>query len=334
MTATGSSASSANLAAGSQPSSGASTASLWKPPSGPGAQAGRIVIPHFVGASASSTSVRQLLRRLCHELAAGAGITDEIPDDYEKLREAFPAFLEKAAASKHLVILIDAVNQLDVALQAHAMRWLPDTLPAGARIILTTLPGPALDALRARRQPPVEVPLPALQASDQAAIMDGYLARYRKSLDAAQRSALLGKADAGVPLYLLTALEELRTLGTYEEIAGRIRALPDRVRPLFAWILERLERDPGFRDQEGRLVGPGLVGPYCSFIAVGRLGHGAGRTGGAGLTRRPGQRDSAGRARECRRLAAPVAALPDVARRAAGLLPRPAPRGRTGTVSC
>ena len=237
-----------------------------------GSSAGGLVIAHFVGASAASTSVRQLMRRLCHELAASAGITDEIPDDYDKLLEVFPSFLEKAAASTRVVILIDAVNQLDVAPNAHAMRWLPDKVPPQVRVILTTLAGPALEALRARRQPPVEIALPALQASDQSAIMEGYLARYRKSLDAAQREALLEKADAGVPLYLLTALEELRTLGTYEEITRRIRALPDRIQPLFAWILQRLEDDPGFRDEQGRLVGRELVRHYCAFMAAGRSG--------------------------------------------------------------
>jgi hypothetical protein len=73
-------------------------------------------------------------------------------------------------------------------------------------------------------------------------------------------------------LFLLTALEELRTLGTYEEITRRIHELPDRVPALFAWILERLERDPGFRDEHGRLVGSELVRPYCSYIAIGRSG--------------------------------------------------------------
>ena len=235
-------------------------------------RAGVVVIPHFVGASARSTSVRHLLRRLCHELAEAAGSTDEIPDDYEKLREVFPKLLEQAADARHVIILIDAVNQLDAALQAHAMRWLPDRLPSGARVILTTLPGPVLDALRARRQPPAEITLEPLDARDAAAIMDGYLARYRKSFDAVQRRELLAKADAGVPLYLLTALEELRTLGTYNEILTRIQELPDRVPALFVWILNRLERDPGFRDQDGHLIGPDLVKPYCSYIAVGRSG--------------------------------------------------------------
>jgi hypothetical protein len=232
----------------------------------------RIVVSHFVGASAASTNVRQLLRRLCHELAAAAGVTDEIPDDYDKLREAFAALLEKAAAEKQVVIVIDAINQLDASLQAHSMRWLPDALPPNARVILSCLPGAVLNALRARRQKPAEVALHPLNESDATAVMEGYLARYRKSLDAVQRGALLGKKDSGSPLYLLTALEELRTLGTYEEITNRIRELPDQVQPLFTWILDRLERDPGFRDAAGNLTGRELVQRYCVTIAIGRSG--------------------------------------------------------------
>ena len=40
-----------------------------------------IVIPHFVGASQGSTSIRLTLRRLCHELAEAAGTEDQIPED-------------------------------------------------------------------------------------------------------------------------------------------------------------------------------------------------------------------------------------------------------------
>lgn len=236
-----------------------------------------LVIPHFVGASAASTNARQVLRRLCHELASGAGVNEEIPDDYDKLREALPKFLEEAAATKHVVILIDAINQMDAAHNAHAMRWLPDELPENARIIMSTIVSPttsipALDALRERRQPPNEVALRALNASDATAIMEQYLDRYRKTFDMDQRSALLGKSGSGTPLYLLTALEELRTLGTYEEIKDRIEQLPPETRPLFLWILERLENDEGFRDEDGHKIGFQLVNRYCSYLAIGRSG--------------------------------------------------------------
>lgn len=162
------------------------------------------------------------------------------------------------------MILIDAINQLDPAFQAHAMDWLPDRLPANVRIILTALEGPAVQALRARRQPPVELPLPALAESDELDIIQGFLDRYRKALDAEQCGLLLAKPEADKPLYLLTALEELRTLGTYEEITKRIQELPGEVKPLFVWILDRLEKNDGFRDEQGQLVGHELVHHYCS----------------------------------------------------------------------
>ncbi len=235
-----------------------------------------LVIPHFVGASAASTNARQVLRRFCHELAVGAGIAEEIPDDYDKLREAFSKFLEQAAAAKHVVILMDAINQMDPAHNAQAMRWLPDELPDNARIIMSTIksdpPVPALNALRARRQPPVEVELRALDESDATAIVQQFLDRYRKTFDSEQRALLLSKSGSGTPLYLLTALEELRTLGTYEEIKDRIKDLPEETRPLFLWILSRLENDEGFRDERGRTIGANLVRLYCSYLAIGRSG--------------------------------------------------------------
>jgi hypothetical protein len=232
-----------------------------------------LVISHFVGVNA--TNVRELLRRVCHELAAGAGLGDEIPADYEGLRNALPELLEKAAAKKHVVLLVDAINQLDPADGAPGMTWLPDRLPGNARVILTAVPSPSLEALRARREPPQQEPLGPLKKEDATAIIDAFRARYRKELDEEQRDLLVAKEDVkegGGPLYLATALEELRTLGTYEEITDRIRELPDRVKPLFRWILERLEKDDGFRDEHGRPIGPGLVRAYCSYLAVGREG--------------------------------------------------------------
>jgi hypothetical protein len=231
-----------------------------------------LVLPHFVGASAASTNARQVLRRLCHELAAGAGINEPLPDDFDNLKETFVKFLEQACAKRSILILIDAINQMDLAHNAHSMRWLPDALPANARVIMSTLPGEALDALRARRDPPAEVALRALIESDATAIVDEFLSRYRKTFDSHQRTNLLRKSGSRNPLYLLTALEELRTLGTYEEISQRIEELPEETQPLFTWILERLEKDDGFRDCFGKRIGQEVVSRYCSYLALGRSG--------------------------------------------------------------
>jgi hypothetical protein len=233
-------------------------------------RAADLLISHFVGVNA--TNVRELLLRLCHELAVGAGLSEDFPADFDGLRQELPKLLEKAAGQRRVVLLIDAVNQLDSAYDGPGMAWLPDHLPPDVRVILSSLQGPALESLRARRQRPIEVTLPALDGKSASAIVDGYLRRYRKELDDTQRACLLAKAEARNPLYLVTALEELRTLGTYEEISTRIKSLPDQIGPLFRWILQRLEKDDGFRDARGEKVGRGLVRHYCSYLALGRHG--------------------------------------------------------------
>jgi WD40 repeat protein len=230
----------------------------------------KLVIGHFVGASPGSTNVRRTLRRLCHELVEGAGFVAEIPDDPEKLRAAFPEILKRACAKMRVVLLIDAVNQFDLG--SSDLSWLPEKLPDNARIIVTTLAGPALDGLRRRNLPPREVTLPPLLPNDVDAIIEEFLHRYRKSMTSEQHAMLRAKAEAITPLYLLAALEELRTLGRYEEITDRIRELPGTTQRLFGWILKRLEKDPGFCNAEGRLVGANLVSGFSGYLAASQHG--------------------------------------------------------------
>jgi len=132
---------------------------------------------------------------------------------------------------------------------------------------------PSLAVLRRREGQIREINLRPLTRDDSLAIIHGFLKRYHKRVSAEQVEALLGKPESGSPLYLLVALEELRTLGTYEEITHRIQQLPGEVRPLFRWILvDRLENDDGFRDSDGQKIGHDLVRKYVSFIGVSRHG--------------------------------------------------------------
>ena len=111
-----------------------------------------------------------------------------------------------------------------------------------------------------------------LTSNDREAIIEHFLTRYRKTLEPNQRAALLSKADAGMPLYLLAALEELRTLGTFEEITSRITELPPTTQGLFTWISKRLENDDGFRDAGGRQIGKDLVCHFFELLAASRNG--------------------------------------------------------------
>ncbi len=236
-------------------------------------QPSTLLIRHFVGASHGSTDMRRTLQRLCYELKAGCPyITAEVPDDPEKLHDAISDFLRQASNRIRVVILLDAVNQFDPTSHSANLRWLPEELPANVRVILSVLDGPVLEELRRRSDKPREIGLQPLTTVDGEAIIEQFRKRYRKTLSDTQRTALLSKSDAGTPLYLLAALEELRTLGTYEEITSRIAELPPTTHELFAWILERLENDDGFRDASGRRLGRELVSRFAALLGASRYG--------------------------------------------------------------
>ena len=232
-----------------------------------------LLIKHFVGASPASTDMRRMLLRLFHEVKEGCpGLTAEIPKDLEEFRIVFPDLLKQACARKRVVLLIDAVNQLDPGPHSSLLHWMPGQLPPNARVILSALDGPALEELRSNPNPPREIRLDPLTAADGEAVIDQFSKRYHKKLEPEQRAALLAKTDAGMPLYLVAALEELRTLGTYDEISRHISQLPPVTRDFFRWILNRLENDDGFRDPSGRRAGHDLVSRFSSLLCASRYG--------------------------------------------------------------
>ncbi|MFW6105672.1 MAG: hypothetical protein ACOC7P_03730, partial [Chloroflexota bacterium] len=245
------------------------------------------------------TDLRRSLRRLCHEIyqqcdfesltqARLSQVSDDseearekrraieeefyIPQEPQELVRKFHDFLKLASASHRVVLVIDALNQMDAADNAHAMYWLPYQFPPIVRIIVSTLEHPALDVLRRRGKEVKEKTLEPLSENDSLAIVQGSLSRCHKEMTDKQVQALLAKKDRGNPLYLLATLEELRTLGTYEEITERIKELPEVVPELFIWIFQRLEKDPGFRDAQGNHIGPELVRGFASLMAVSRYG--------------------------------------------------------------
>jgi len=231
-----------------------------------------LLIQHFVGASAGSTDIYRTLRRLCHELKKSCpDIKDDIPVDTGHLIIAFKNFLLKACVKNRVVIVIDAVNQFDPHTLGDKLSWLPAELPSNARIIFSAPVCPTEDELNGYFQLQ-EVKLALLDPTDAEAIIVQFLELYRKKLEPVQRIALLAKADAGLPLYLTTAMEELRTLGTYEEINQRIAELPPTTTELFAWILKRLETDDGFRDDSGNQVGHKLVPRFSALLGSCRYG--------------------------------------------------------------
>ncbi|KPK41246.1 MAG: hypothetical protein AMK72_15430 [Planctomycetes bacterium SM23_25] len=116
-----------------------------------------LVLPHFVGASPSSTDLPLMLRRFCHALRSHFGLAEPIehgdqgdeaaqghpaprtvPEDAERLPGAFGEFLEAVPEDRRAVLIIDAVNELNEAGHAHEMHWLPAELQPNVKIIVSS----------------------------------------------------------------------------------------------------------------------------------------------------------------------------------------------------
>ena len=267
------------------------------------------ILPTFIGASTGSTDLRRTLRRLCHGLANASGNTEPLPLDIKELITHFQKLLNEAAqetvrTTRRIILVFDALNQFDETDGAHWMNWLPRDLPPGVRIIasvIAPLEGGKEHqtlAILGNRKDTEVLPLAALKWQDTVRIIRGYLKRYSKRMSKSQKRALLKKPASNLPLYILTALEELRTLGTNERLCElatkplfppeeleRLRRedhdailarfidveLPDTAVELFKWILQtRLAKDPILASHPKGA--PQLIEQFAACLGVSRRG--------------------------------------------------------------
>ena len=225
-----------------------------------------VVLIHFIGATSQSAGCDAMLRRLMGELQRRLEIDVAIPDDNAQLREAFEAHLGVAAGAcerqdRRLVIVLDALNQLEDRDAAPDLVWLPHDFH-GARILLSTLPGRALQELQRRDYPTMSVE--AIDADERRRVVTEYLGLYRKSLSPQRIERIVEAPQTGNPLFLRTMLDELRVFGSHEALDARITYYlsANRLPDLYELVLDRYEEDFDLR----------VVSDAMSLLWAARLG--------------------------------------------------------------
>ncbi len=220
------------------------------------------IITYFIGSTSDSADYVRLLRQIMEEiqeryepetkdhgsippLAKGGegGFSDEIPTDPKKVVEAFPQWIAKASAKGKLVLILDALNQLDDKDNARELGWLPVHFPPNIKVILSTLPGKSLDALNRRNLPSMKVEL--LTIDEKMRLIPEYLQRFTKTLEKEHVELIANAEHTNNPLYLKALLDELRYHGEHFTLKERIRHYleAETVDDLYERILERYERD-------------------------------------------------------------------------------------------
>jgi tetratricopeptide (TPR) repeat protein len=198
---------------------------------------------HYFGATPDSTSADVFLHRLLGELKSRFGITDDIPTDPEKLREALPLLLAQTVGKSRIVLVLDGLNQVQGNEADRRLGFLPRHFPPHVTVLASALPAPALDTLRQRGWAEHEVPRASEAEVD--AMIDEYLKIHARTLEPALRRQLATAPGAQNPLFLRTVLEELRQFGSFERLPQRVRYYLAAGNPkdLFLRVLRRWQED-------------------------------------------------------------------------------------------
>ncbi|XP_022091330.1 uncharacterized protein LOC110979639 [Acanthaster planci] len=219
---------------------------------------GIFLFMHFIGSSAESASHLNLLRRLYEEIKQFFGFEMTVPSSQRNLVLELSTWLQMAGKQARVVLVLDALNQLDSgsgAGEEQDLTWIPKELPKNVVMIASTLPGRAMDAVTAAGWPTMRVH--PLNINEKLDIVTGYLNLYGKTLNEEQRSLIIDAKQTDNPLYLKSLLDEVRMYGNFFQLTTAIREYLAAGNPgeLFVKILDRFEDD----FERGIVERPGLV---------------------------------------------------------------------------
>jgi tetratricopeptide (TPR) repeat protein len=224
-----------------------------------------VVLYHAIGATPQSADGSAMLRRLLGEFRRRLGVQAEVPSKPVELQQAFAGALYQAAARGKVVLVLDALNQMEDRDGMPDLLWLPPELPANVRLIVSTLPGRSLDELTRRQWPTLAVK--PLEAEERTRLIVECLRQASKALSEERVRRLASAEQTANPLFLRALLEELRVFGAHERLDERIAYYlgAASLEALFARILERYEAD---YERER----PGLVRAAMTLLWAARRG--------------------------------------------------------------
>ena len=227
---------------------------------------------HYFGATPDSASPEGFLRRLLGELKARFGITDDVPTDPEKLRDALPLWLAQTIGKDRVVLVLDGLNQVQGSEPDRHLFFLSRHFPPHVIVLASALDGPGLDELRERGW--TKHDLPRASEVEVDAMVSEYLTIHARALASELRHELLTAPGAKNPLYLRTVLEELRQFGSFEQLPQRVRHYleADNPKELFLRVVARWQEDFDGKDPEEDKPKIDLVRRALTYLWAARQG--------------------------------------------------------------
>lgn len=209
-----------------------------------------VVVSRFIGWTPGSSVVRELLDKLCRQIARAYGREEATPSDDRELVQELPKRLALASPQKPLVVFLDGVDQLGDADHARKLTWLPWELPAHVHLVVSTSTEPGdTDAVIERRLPDdARFSLDDMPVDE----ADTLLRHWFDDVDRTLQGRLESERDAQGqwrhvldaygrcrrPLYLKLAFEEARRWRSFDPV-GQTPLAPD-IPQLVTQLFDRL----------------------------------------------------------------------------------------------
>jgi len=225
-----------------------------------------IVIRRFIGATPESSTVRGLLESILRELCRNYGWDETgVPTEYRDLVEDLAKRLKRIPADRPLLLFLDALDQLSAADSASSLGWLPESLPAEVRLVVSTLPAPETSygvlAARSSEVPDSMLEVPDMPVADSTAMLQGLLKKAGRTLQPPQQLLLKSRFEhCPLPLYVKLIFEEARLWKWRETTVEPGTDVPSVIRNLFTRLSHPANHQPL------------IVARSLAFLAAGKSG--------------------------------------------------------------
>ncbi|XP_060071031.1 NACHT domain- and WD repeat-containing protein 1-like [Ylistrum balloti] len=206
------------------------------------------VILRFIGTTPDSSNISGLLINIIKQIHSVYNKTSKIPGSLRELTKETELILKFAKASQPLVIILDALDQIDASYNARSLSWVPRTLPKHVKLIVSTLEDadfecyPKLKVMF--KDEDQFVSLPELTTEEAETILHQWLRSRKRTLSFTQMTTLTKCVlQRPLPLFLKLSIESAAKWHSYWTESETI--LQQTVQDSITYLFSKLESKHG-----------------------------------------------------------------------------------------
>jgi len=201
------------------------------------------LLAHFMGVSPESARPIVIQKRFIAEIQRFFHLERTKGKSIQDLTEIFFQTLKEGASCGKIILVIDALNQIEKDSETNCLYWMPETFPDNISVILSTTEGEYLN--EATRRDWKVIRLSSATKDERSEMVHQYLKYYGKDITPPLIEKIISARRTANPLFLRVLLDELRIAAVYENLQESVfKYLKAKgVADLFKMVLGRWEED-------------------------------------------------------------------------------------------